>query len=344
VAGPLVPRLAAALVLGLHACRPWSRIRQPPLALAVGPLRGLAPTSRPAPFVTSGQFPAVTMSPPLLQLPVPLPTKKRLGRGALVVAAVAAVTAVLPLATAHLGALADGFARVLHGPSCYMPAYVAAGAGAGALHTLSGPDHLAALAPLALRVHGGPGAAFRTGALWGSSHVLGQLLLGLGLLAVGRCSLVSGFLASAGAGAAAERLATLAVGSILILIGGLGLKESREWDEDAENGHEVHGGPLDWRTLGTGILSGMHPDALLLCLPALALPSRLAGLAFLAAFGVGTLAAMGGYAAALHAACCALGGSAVRGVARVSSGVAVAIGGAICCSVFGGVPLLSGLL
>ena len=35
-------------------------------------------------------------------------------------------------------------------------------AGAGAFHTLSGPDHLAALAPLALRTSG-PGKAFRTG-------------------------------------------------------------------------------------------------------------------------------------------------------------------------------------
>jgi len=35
-------------------------------------------------------------------------------------------------------------------------------AGAGAFHSLSGPDHLAALAPLALRTSG-PGRAFRQG-------------------------------------------------------------------------------------------------------------------------------------------------------------------------------------
>ncbi|CAK9017173.1 unnamed protein product [Durusdinium trenchii] len=57
------------------------------------------------------------------------------------------------------------------------PSVVAWGAGAGAFHTLSGPDHLAALAPLALRTSG-PGKAFRTGVFWGFGHVLGQVLLG----------------------------------------------------------------------------------------------------------------------------------------------------------------------
>lgn len=55
-----------------------------------------------------------------------------------------------------------------------------AGLLAGALHVLAGPDHLVALAPLAVR-H--PRRALRTGVAWGLGHGLGVLALGLlGLL------------------------------------------------------------------------------------------------------------------------------------------------------------------
>ncbi len=54
-----------------------------------------------------------------------------------------------------------------------------AGLLAGALHVLAGPDHLVALAPLAIR-H--PARALRTGVAWGMGHGFGVLLLGaLGL-------------------------------------------------------------------------------------------------------------------------------------------------------------------
>ena len=43
-----------------------------------------------------------------------------------------------------------------------LPTACIAGTGAGLFHSLSGPDHLAALAPLALRTSG-PAKAFRTG-------------------------------------------------------------------------------------------------------------------------------------------------------------------------------------
>ncbi|CAE7404121.1 unnamed protein product [Symbiodinium sp. CCMP2592] len=126
------------------------------------------------------------------------------------------------------------------------------GAGAGALHTLSGPDHLAALAPLALRVRKGPGAAFRTGMFWGSGHVAGQLLLGSGLLLLSR-SLPRFQLGLAGL---AEQLASLAVGFVLMTIGALGIKESRDWDED-QNQRSVQTS-FSWKTFGTGMLSGMR--------------------------------------------------------------------------------------
>jgi hypothetical protein len=143
----------------------------------------------------------------------------------------------------------------------------------------------------------------------------------------------------------AERAAAAAVGVVLILIGGLGLKEAREWDDGVEAGDEATSTSSQFclKTLCTGVLSGMHPDALLLCLPALALRTRLAGLIFLSAFGAGTLVAMGGYAAALHSACHAFGDRAVRRISVVSSGVAVVVGAAVCASALG-VPLLGALL
>jgi len=206
------------------------------------------------------------------------------------------------------------------------------GAGAGALHTLSGPDHLAALAPLALRVRKGPGAAFRTGMFWGSGHVAGQLLLGSGLLLLSRSPLFR-FMNSFQFGGLAEQLATLAVGFVLMTIGALGIKESREWDED-QNPESAHTS-FSWKTFGTGMLSGMHPDALLLCLPALTLPTRSAGLIFLASFGAGSMLAMGGYTAALRAACRSLGEESVRKVSILASVMALTLGVGVCASSVG---------
>jgi len=265
--------------------------------------------------------------------------RDRWARITLGVLAVAVATMALRLGTAHLDALAHSASKLLAAPSMLVAAV--AGAAAGSLHTLSGPDHLAALTPLALKVRGGPGAAFRTGAFWGSGHVLGQLLLGLGLLALGHCKLFSRVTGLLRVGAIAERAAVMAVGLVLLLIGAMGLKEAQEWQDDAEDGAEED--TFCWKTFGTGVLSGMHPDALLLCLPALALPTRLAGFSFLAAFGAGTLVAMGGYTAALHCACSRLGQPVVRRVSMIASGVAVAVGATVCCTALG-VPILGGLM
>ncbi|KAL5703753.1 hypothetical protein ACHQM5_022269 [Ranunculus cassubicifolius] len=52
---------------------------------------------------------------------------------------------------------------------------------------------------------------------------------------------------------------------------------------------------IGFATFATGIIHGLQPDALMMVLPALALPSRLAGAAFLGMFLVGTVFAMGSY-------------------------------------------------
>src|SRR5262245_57439337 len=55
-------------------------------------------------------------------------------------------------------------------------AAIMAGFGAGLIHVLSGPDHLAAVAPLSV---GRGRTGWRTGLNWGIGHSSGVLLIGL---------------------------------------------------------------------------------------------------------------------------------------------------------------------
>jgi hypothetical protein len=100
-----------------------------------------------------------------------------------------------------------------------------AGAGmlAGVLHTLTGPDHLAALAPLTI----GRSRAQSTllGGLWGCGHNTGQILFGMVFLVLrDRLSLNMELISQWGQGV---------VGVTLVLIGMLGFKEAMELDDAA---------------------------------------------------------------------------------------------------------------
>jgi len=53
------------------------------------------------------------------------------------------------------------------------------GASSGALHAVTGPDHVLSLGPVALKR---PGRSFQVGLTWGVGHPLGTLLLALPLL------------------------------------------------------------------------------------------------------------------------------------------------------------------
>lgn len=54
-----------------------------------------------------------------------------------------------------------------------------------------------------------------------------------------------------------------------------------------------------WATYATGIIYGLQPDALFVVIPALALPTKLAAIAYCSMFVVGTVTAMGGYTLAI---------------------------------------------
>lgn len=209
---------------------------------------------------------------------------------------------------------------------------------AGCLHTLSGPDHLAALAPLSIGRTRMESAV--VGALWGCGHDAGQLIFGLLFLLL------------------KDRLhieviriwGTRVVGMTLLIIGFMGIKEASEvptpcvaldggeCDVNAlEPGQSLTSGKrkIGFATFATGIVHGLQPDALMMILPALALPSRLSGAAFLSTFLFGTVFAMGSYTVFIGSCSEALKKRVPRITEKltwVSSLIAIALGVAILLS------------
>ncbi|KAL3012524.1 hypothetical protein AAZX31_06G003100 [Glycine max] len=216
---------------------------------------------------------------------------------------------------------------------------------AGCLHTLSGPDHLAALAPLSIGRTRMESAA--VGALWGCGHDAGQVLFGLIFLIL-KDQLHIEIIRTWG---------TRVVGLTLLIIGALGIKEASEVhapivalesDECNVNVYESLDNPtvgkkkIGFATFATGIVHGLQPDALMMVLPALALPSRLAGAAFLIMFLIGTVIAMGSYTVFIGSCSQALKDRVPRITEKLtwaSSLIAIALGLAIIISQFFGFHL-----
>ena len=178
------------------------------------------------------------------------------------------------------------------------------GAVAGLFHVLSGPDHLAAVAPLAID---GRRRGWIAGWTWGLGHASGVVavaLLGVMLREIlPPIDVLSAW---------SERL----VGAALIGIGlwalsrGLRVAPARhqhgEWSHDHLH---VQAGPEWIRRLGhahasfcMGVLHGVAGSSHFFgVLPALALPTTSAAVLYIASFGLGTVAAMMLFAAAVSA-------------------------------------------
>jgi hypothetical protein len=174
------------------------------------------------------------------------------------------------------------------------------GAAAGLFHVLSGPDHLAAVAPLAAaeRKRG-----WLAGCTWGIGHASGVVVVAV-MAVLLRDALPSIDVISAWG----ERL----VGAALI---GIGLWALRRRAHIAPLPHShgrvshdhlhVQAGPAWMRRLGhahasfcMGVLHGVAGSSHFFgVLPALALPSQRSALMYVGAFGVGTVAAMTAFAA-----------------------------------------------
>jgi hypothetical protein len=188
---------------------------------------------------------------------------------------------------------------------------IVSGIVAGVFHVLSGPDHLAAVAPLATSARA---SSLRAGWSWGLGHASGVMVVAV--LAV----LLRDALPPVGdISAWGERL----VGGALIALGLWSLSHAarlrRAPHTHGTTRHEhvhVQRGPRWMRRLGhghasfaVGVLHGIAGSSHFFgVLPALALPTVAASLSYIAAFGLGTVAAMTAFAGAI-------GGLSARGFA-----------------------------
>lgn len=173
---------------------------------------------------------------------------------------------------------------------------------AGAGHVWSGPDHLAAVAPIAVRQ---PQRAWLPGLRWGIGHSAGVVVIGLLSLMLRELIPVD-LLSSWG-----ERM----VGVMLI---GIGLWALRKAFKNSIHTHEhEHGGEKhvhvhvhspqsdhgqtsahqhSHAAFGIGILHGLAGSSHLLgILPMLAFPTQAQAIGYLAAFAVGTVISMAGF-------------------------------------------------
>jgi len=177
---------------------------------------------------------------------------------------------------------------------------------AGSIHVWAGPDHLAAIAPLAAR---GQRKSWRDGARWGLGHSAGVGVVGLLSLWL-RELLPVELLSSWG-----ERL----VGVMLLGIGIWGLRKvlrqrvhlhQHEHDGEEHVHVHVHSARSDHEhprahlhqhaAFGIGILHGLAGSSHFLgVLPVLAFPTAGQAAAYLIAFGVGTVASMAVFAFAI---------------------------------------------
>ena len=179
------------------------------------------------------------------------------------------------------------------------------GALAGVVHVLSGPDHLAAVTPMAVDARE---RGWLSGWTWGLGHASGVVFVAV--LAV----LLRDVLPPVEAISAwSERI----VGVALIAVGLWALRRSTRMGA-AAHAHgalshrhlHVQAGPSWLRRLGhahasfcLGILHGVAGSSHFFgVLPALALPSLSASLVYIAAFGAGTVMAMTAFAAAIGTA------------------------------------------
>jgi hypothetical protein len=182
-----------------------------------------------------------------------------------------------------------GFANV------FGPFFIAGvwGVASGALHTLTGPDHIAGLTALAINQPVGPAVSLAS--IWASGHVTGQCSIGalLVLLRYIGAPVIKQVLF--------EQWATFGIAASLVVIGGIGLLEARAGPGEADirtTGRMSR--KLLRGTYTTGFVHGLAPDGLVMLLPVLAMPAYRAAV-HLAGIFVGTCAAMSACAAGLCA-------------------------------------------
>jgi hypothetical protein len=205
-----------------------------------------------------------------------------------------------------------------------------AGLTAGLLHVFSGPDHLAAVAPLvtsgnrqqpALSEIPARGArrdrveGWRTGLQWGVGHTMGVLLIACLLLVLREQLPLEAISAHS------ERI----VGAALIAVGGWGIWRA------SRTGFRPHGHTHTGASFAMGTLHGLAGSSHLFgVLPALAFATRSESMLYLSGFGIGAIAGMSAFAAAMGLLSTRLAQRHSRGYSGLlyaSSAAALVIGG-----------------
>lgn len=182
-----------------------------------------------------------------------------------------------------------------------------AGLAAAVIHVVSGPDHLAAVTPLALESRT---KVWRIGLFWGAGHLIGMLFIGLLYL------LFKTYLPLESISRYSEQL----VGFVLVAVGlwalsGLFLKRKthehphihggpepyihvheHEHDQSTLNHTHSHRGTVRqslWSSFGIGLLHGLAGIAhFILLLPVLGFENRGESLQYILGFAFGTVGAM----------------------------------------------------
>ncbi|MBK7877501.1 MAG: hydantoin utilization protein A [Planctomycetes bacterium] len=209
---------------------------------------------------------------------------------------------------------------------------LSAGLGAGALHALAGPDHLAGVAPFAARAGRG---AWRVGVAWGLGHAAGALLGAVIVLAL-RAALP-------GVEDALPAFSERAVGVVLCVVGAFGLHAALRTrvhvhphaHDGLEHAHLHFSGRLLGReharhphaAFAIGLLHGAAGlSHLFAVLPALALPGALLPATYLAGYALACLAAVTGVAAAIGWSAPSSSPRRARAAVVVASAASLAVG------------------
>lgn len=189
---------------------------------------------------------------------------------------------------------------------------VFSGLAAGLLHVFSGPDHLAAVAPLAAD---GTRARWMTGLQWGLGHTTGVLIIACLLLLLREqlpLDLISGY---------SERI----VGAALIAVGGWGIRGA--WVRRC-GGATVQRHAHVGASFAMGALHGLAGSSHLFgVLPALAFATRADSMLYLAGFGAGAVTGMSAFTTAIGLLNRMLPPRHSSGVLYAASAAALVIGG-----------------
>ena len=187
---------------------------------------------------------------------------------------------------------------------------------ASSIHVIAGPDHLAAVTPLAIE---NKEKSWKVGVSWGIGHVLGMLLIG------GLFLLFKDFIPVEAISGYSEQF----VGIVLVLIGLWALykafkkKEGKHShphihskplphmhvhkhehdDKIGEHAHDHKSNPVKQNNMAAFLVGTLHGFAgishLLLVIPTLSFPSVFDSAMYLSGFAIGTIATMGIFALVL---------------------------------------------